>query len=180
MKRFVHFITESELKNSVSAYIAADYGGPNHDLRSSEGKHSDDWTKSLDAGMKPTRGAKVLHRGISGGALDASSLKVGDVIKDHAYISTSTNGGIASTFAAYKSGDDKPIVRMKIHAPAGTRTISVKQVLRGQHRHNKGEDEHILARGTHLRVDKIEHRPPTEDNKHHFYHIHATVVHQEH
>lgn len=180
MKRFLHFINESELRNSVTAYIAASSGGPNYGLRDNTEGHVDDWTKHLDAGMKPTKGAKVLHRGISGGAMDPSNLKVGDVIKDHAFMSTSTSGGIASTFAAYKSGVDKPIVKMKIHAPAGTRTISVKQVLRGQHQHNKGEDEHILARGTHLRVDKIEHWPPTEERKNHVYKLHTTVVHQEH
>ncbi len=182
MFKFKQFIAEETypLHTAVSSYIAADYGGPNKALRDSEGAHSDDWTNTLDAGMKPTKGAKTLYRGISHGAFDVSNLKVGDVIKDHAYTSTSTSGGVASTFAARGSGKDKPIVSFKIHAPVGTRTISVRQALRNKGGHNIGENEHILARGTHLRVDKIEHWPADEHRSNHIYKIHATVVHQEH
>jgi hypothetical protein len=181
MKSFNTYLFESndELRTAVSSYIG--YTGLlNQRLRETPDQIYPDhakWISTLDKHMKPIQATnKKLHRGISHSSLDPTKLKEGDIIHDHGYMSTSTNGGVAGTFAAYKSD---PIVRLHITAPAGTRAISVKQALRGYNAYNKGEDEHILARGTHLRIDKIHHFPSNGKSTP-SYHIDTTVVHQDH
>lgn len=179
MHSFKTFISKDrdQLRNAVSSYIAYT-GGRNNKLR--ETPNHPDWiSPNLDSNMKPIQAkSKKLYRGISHGAINISKLNVGDTLVDHGYMSTSSNPGSAGSFGYLGIKIDQPAIHFHITAPQGTRSVSVKQALRGYSAFNKAENEHILARGTHLKVDKIKH-VPSNGLSHPAYHIHATVVHQE-
>lgn len=103
---------------------------------------------------------KTVWRGF--GHFDASKLKPGHKIKDHAFTSTSHTKRIAEDFARehshYESMSDKikrHKVIAKIHCPKGTLAHHLDT---GSADHpNQGEDEVLLHRGTTFKVHKVTH-----------------------
>lgn len=146
--------------NSISKYASADYHNINGVLRGDQDEIYDPSggkkdIKQLDSSMKnKLKSDTTLYRGIG----LSKAPKVGQVIKDKGYSSTTLNAGKGAKFA--KSGVDfysgegsrTPIV-LKINAKKGQKSII--PIVTGVKSVNSKEQEVILPRDTSMKVTKI-------------------------
>lgn len=100
----------------------------------------------------------ILHRGMSFGTEEeASFIKAGSVYTDPGYGSTSKDMITASNFAMDPDGEKTVGVLWKITAPAGYPSLPMSEIL------ESGEQEVILARDAHYRIDKVSTTGPEEN-----------------
>jgi hypothetical protein len=100
----------------------------------------------------------ILHRGMSFGTEEeASFFKAGSVYTDPGYGSTSKDMITASNFAMDPDGEKTVGVLWKITAPAGYPSLPMSEIL------ESGEQEVILARDAHYRIDKVSTTGPEEN-----------------
>ena len=118
--------------------------------------------KSLDAAlakMEPTPRDMLVHRGSV--AKELRDVKVGDVITDKGFMSTSADAATGHAFASGIHGGEVG-TKISIHVPKGTKLSPLPTML--------GEGEHLFPRNTSLRVT---HSSKDERG---FHVVHAEVV----
>lgn len=142
---------------AIDSYKRYSYDDINNSLRKSKGKkvssHYKDHVKLLDhVSSEKTVAAKHVYRSMPKSAKD---LKVGSVIKEHGYSSTSHDPKVAK-----KHSKEKTIA--KIHLPKGTKSHHIDKI------YNGNEKEVLLSRGTSFKV--------TGHSQHKGFHVvHMTV-----
>lgn len=135
-----------EDKHALDEYQNGDYVAINDKLRKGSGSDAP-LVRELDAAIsrgslqKPT----TLYRGLAGGR--PFSYKVGEVVSDPAYMSTSAKESVANDFSE-GVGEDYSVM-MKIKAPAGQSAAYFKEYEGFDHQ------EVLLPRGVKMRVAKV-------------------------
>jgi hypothetical protein len=158
---------------AVMAYGANGAEDVNRTLRlSPEDKDDMQFWKEYDPAMQAVISARmdeaiaksslpeqtILHRGMSFGTEEeASFIKAGSVYTDPGYGSTSKDMITASNFAMDPDGEKTVGVLWKITAPAGYPSLPMSEIL------ESGEQEVILARDAHYRIDKVSTTGPEEN-----------------
>lgn len=158
--------------NAVDFYKGRGYADLNANLRAEKGNPVN-WRKGthdpnvlekhmkhLDSALAKSEAPHdlVATRLIAG--VDPGTFKVGSVVKDHAYMSTSVGH---STFEPENSGN---IIKMNINIPKGSKGGFVRDDWRSVVK----ENEFLMPRGTSLRVTKVEKVGDT-------HHVYAEVAH---
>jgi hypothetical protein len=98
--------------------------------------------KELDAMIAPLDQDMVLWRGVGSGPF--AKAKIGDMIRDAGYVSTSTSVDQARVFTSVMGGEP---AMLRISIKKGTPVIDLQEW--------KGENEIVIPRGAMFRVDEI-------------------------
>lgn len=147
--------TPSDEWRAMKYYTSSGYDTLNPVLRQNKGdlttihdekalKH----IKSLDSAIEKagrTTADVIVARGVKNGAR-WQHLKTGDVFVDHGFGSTSVSNSTASSFA----GEGKERTLLNIRVPKGSRGMFV-----GHHSSVGHENEFILPRGTHFKIEGV-------------------------
>ena len=107
--------------------------------------------ESLDSAVNSSSAGKdtLLYRSMPASAV--ADVKVGEIITDKAYLSTSKRHDVARDLLGITGGTD---VVVQIHARKGTRGVDVNRAL-GKRSEYADQHEVLLPRGTQLRVTKM-------------------------
>lgn len=152
---------------ALHGYTTTDYAPVNKMLRrGEETPQSRRLDSAFDRFSVRLTAPITVERGMTGVALDQSEFRVGAVVSDKAFISTSYKGWVAEGFAKSTTARQPDQYVIRITVPAGQR------VLAG----DPGEKELILERNTSMRIKSIVSSKPRKDSGSRFHEIEAEVV----
>jgi len=131
---------DNDMFTPVNAYLRGDRSVSSSDVKSI--------ISGIDKALQGTSTMSdgVVFRGVPASAFD--ELKVGKVLTDPGYMSTSVNPSSALAFASYE--DEGVVLRLTV--PAGSRALAVDGLNTDS---VLGESEIILPRGTSMKITKI-------------------------
>jgi len=157
--------TYTDLQKSAADRYYLDYEKINGALRGKGGSVPGSVTYGLDQAIAGATSAEemVVHRGMNLSAKELEKFKVGRVMYDPAYLSTTSDYDVVERFTggrAQSGNPEAPIsgvaVTMSITVPPGTSALPMDRVLPSG---NRGESEILFGRGTKLLIESVKTTP---------------------